>query len=270
MKERPSIMNGSRLRLALALVFLIAAGAGLAARDRIFVDQWSPTRSELFIADADGRNPRKLVAGLALEYNASFSHDGQWIVFTSERHGSADIFRVRADGMGLERLTDDPAFDDQAALSPDGRSLAFVSTRTAGTTDIYILDLKTRTVRNLTNSPGGDFRPSWSPDGRTIAFSSDRGTKLQRSAGTWEQVHAASVYVIGADGRDLKKVSSEGPLAGSPKWSPDGTRLVFYELAVADTFRARGLPDQSRVESRIVSVDLAAGTRVEHASGPGL
>jgi Tol biopolymer transport system component len=263
-------MNASRLRPALALVFLIAVGAGLAARDRIFVDQWSPTRSELFIADADGRNPKKLVAGLALEYNASFSHDGQWIVFTSERHGSADIFRVRADGMGLERLTDDPAFDDQAALSPDGRSLSFVSTRTAGTTDIFILDLKTRTVRNLTNSPGGDFRPSWSPDGRRIAFSSDRGTKLQRSAGTWEHVHAASVYVIDADGRDLRKVSSEGQLAGSPKWAPDGTRLVFYELAVADTFRARGLPDQSRVESRIVSVDVATGTRVEHASGPGL
>jgi Tol biopolymer transport system component len=210
------------------------------------------------------------VAGLALEYNASFSHDGQWIVFTSERHGSADIFRVRVDGMALERLTDDPAFDDQAALAPDGNSLAFVSTRAAGTTDIYILDLKTRTVRNLTNSPGGDFRPSWSPDGRWIAFSSDRGTKLQRSAGTWEHVHAASVYVVGADGRDLRKVSSAGQLAGSPKWSPDGARVVFYELAVADTFRARGLPDQPKVDSRIVSVDVATGSRVEHASGPGL
>jgi TolB protein len=263
-------MNASRLRPALALVFLSAAAAGVAARDRIFVDQWSPTRSELFIADADGSNPKKLVAGLAIEYNASFSKDGQWVVFTSERHGSADIFRIRVDGMGLERLTDDPAFDDQAALAPDGRSLAFVSTRTAGTTDIYILDLQTRTVRNLTNSPGGDFRPSWSPDGLRLAFSSDRGTKVQRSAGTWEHVHAASVYVIGADGRDLRKVSSDGQLAGSPKWSPDGTRLVFYEIAVADTFRARGLPDQSKVESRIVSVDLATGARVEHASGSGL
>jgi Tol biopolymer transport system component len=233
-------------RYGLAVVFLISGGAMLAARERIFVDQWSPTRSELFIAGADGSNPRKLVAGLALEYNASFSYDGEWVVFTSERHGSADIYRIRANGMGLERLTDDPAFDDQAALAPDGNSLAFVSTRTSGTTDIYVLDLKTRAVRNLTNWPGGDFRPSWSPDGRRIAFSSDRGTKLQRSAGTWEHVHAASVWVAGADGRDLRKVSSDGQLAGSPKWSPDGTRLVFYELAVADTFRARGLVQRRR------------------------
>jgi Tol biopolymer transport system component len=68
-------------------------------------------------------------------YDASFSFDGEWVVFTSERHGSADIFRVRANGMGLERLTDSPAFDDQAALSPDGYSLAFVSTRDTGSTE---------------------------------------------------------------------------------------------------------------------------------------
>jgi len=263
-------MKPTRVRPVLALALLVSGGTMLAAKERIFVDQWSPTRSELFIADADGSNAKKLVAGLAIEYNASFSHDGQWVVFTSERHGSADIFRISVNGMQLERLTDDPAFDDQAALSPDGTSLAFVSTRGSGTTDIYILDLKSRRVRNLTNAPGGDFRPSWSPDGKRLAFSSDRGTPLQRSAGTWEHVHAASVYVVDADGRGLRKISSDGQLAGSPKWSPDGTRVVFYELAVADTFTARGLPAQSSVQSRIVSIDLSTGARVEHAAGPGL
>ena len=83
-------------------------------------------------------------------------------------------------------------------------------------------------------------------------------------------MQAASVYVVNADGRDLRKLSSDGQLAGSPKWSPDGARVVFYELAVADTFRARGLGAQATIESRIVSVDVATGARVEHASGPGL
>jgi Tol biopolymer transport system component len=253
------------------LLLTVFSATILVAKDRIFVDQWSPTRSELYIADADGKNARKLVAGLELDYNASFSFDGEWVVFTSERYGSADIFRVRTTGMELERLTDDPAFDDQAALSPDGNSLAFVSTRETGSTDIHILDMKTRQTRNLTHSPGGDYRPIWSPDGRRIAFSSDRGTKLQRSKGNWEQIQEASVYVVGADGRDLRKLSSgEGRFAGSPKWSPDGTRVIFYELAAADTFRVRGLGAQATVESRIVSVDVATGARVEHASGPGL
>ena len=247
-------MSLSRHGLSAAVVLMsVATGAILIAKERIFVDQWSPTRSELYIADADGRNARKLVAGLELDYNASFSADGAWVVFTSERHGSSDIFRVRTNGMGLERLTDDPAFDDQGALSPDGTSLAFVSTRDTGSTDIYLLDLKTRRTRNLTNSPGGDYRPSWSPDGRRIAFSSDRGTALARSRGNWEQVQAASVYVMGATAgisASCRQARASSP--GSPKWSPDGTRVVFYELAAADTFRARGLGAQATIESRIV------------------
>ena len=252
------------------LLLIVSGGAMLVAKDRIFVDQWSPTRSDLYIADADGTNSRKLVAGSHRDYNASFSFDGQWVVFTSERYGSADIFRVRTDGIGLERLTDHAAYDDQAALSPSGSLLAFVSTREAGSTDIYILDVKTREIRNVTNAPGGDFRPSWSPDGQMLAFTSDRGTKFQKAEGRWEHVHAASVYIMGVDGRGLRKLSPRSRLGGSPKWSPDGKRVVFYELDVADTFKARWLPEQSRVESRIVSIDITTGSRIEHASGRGL
>ena len=248
----------------------VLGGSVTEARDRIFVDQWSPTRSDLYIADADGSNPRKLVAGSHRDYNASFSFDGEWVVFTSERFGSADIFRVRTDGIGLERLTDDSAFDDQAALSPDGALLAFVSTRDRGSTDIYILDLSTGTVRNLTDAPGGDFRPSWSPDGEMLAFSSDRGTGFESAQGRWEHVHSASVYIVGGDGTGLRKISPQGWLAGSPKWSSDSRRVVFYEVDVADTFKARWLPEQPKVPSRIVSVDVDTGSRIEHASGPGL
>ena len=120
-------MKTTRPRLGLAILLLALGGTPMGAQDRIFVDQWSPTQSELVIADADGANPRKLVAGYERDYNASISDAGEWVVFTSERHGSADFFRVRTNGMGLERLTRHQAFDDQAALSPDGRFVAFSS-----------------------------------------------------------------------------------------------------------------------------------------------
>jgi Tol biopolymer transport system component len=250
------------------MLVIFGVGAFAVAQDRIYVDQYSPLRSELIIADADGQNPRKLVPGSQIDYNASFSADGELVVFTSERHGSADIFQARADGTAVERLTDHSAYDDQAALSPDKRAVAFVSTRDAGSNDIYILDLATRKVRNLTKSPGGDFRPSWAPDGQTIAFTSDRGTGFPHAAGRWEHVQASSVYVIRADGTGLRKLTTDPEMtAGSPKWSSDGRRLVFYELPVKDTFDARG---SGRVSSRIVSIDIASGARTEHVSGPGL
>jgi len=90
---------------------------------------FAPLNADIFIADADGRNPKPILASPGGDFNASFSHDGKWILFTSDRNGSADIYRAHPDGTGLEPLSADPSFDDQAALSPDGRTLAFVSTR---------------------------------------------------------------------------------------------------------------------------------------------
>ena len=107
-----------------------------------------PLNTDIFIANADGSNPHPLLAHPALDYNASFSQDANWVVFTSERNGSADIYRVHLNGSGLEQLTNDPSFDDQATLSPNGKSLAFVSSRN-GQADIYILEIATKKLRNI-------------------------------------------------------------------------------------------------------------------------
>ena len=93
----------------------------------------------LFIADAGGKNERPLVPHGEMEYSPNVSLDGQWVVYTAEHQGLADIYRVHPDGSGLEQLTRDPAFDDQGALSPDDATLAFISTRAAGTANIWVL-----------------------------------------------------------------------------------------------------------------------------------
>jgi hypothetical protein len=60
-----------------------------------------PINTEIFIADADGNNAKVLLPNPGLDYNASFSHDGKWVIFTSNRNGSSDIYRVHPDGTGL-------------------------------------------------------------------------------------------------------------------------------------------------------------------------
>src|SRR5881394_3752618 len=142
--------------LALSVLVPCAAAAAVAPH-RLTFASFAPLDTDLFIADADGSNARPLLPDPDLDYDASFSRDGEWVVFTSRRNGSADIFRVHPDGSGLERLIDDPSFDDQAALSPDGKRLAFVSSR-GGQADIWIRDLASRKLVNLTNNPAGDFR----------------------------------------------------------------------------------------------------------------
>src|SRR5262245_40528210 len=118
---------------ALALAPLDAAQRGqTAGPHQVVFTRLGPVLSQLFVANADGTAERPLMPVTGLDYSPSFSPDGQWVVFTSERDGSSDIYRIHPDGTGLERVTDDPAYDDQAVLSPDGKTLAFVSTRTTG------------------------------------------------------------------------------------------------------------------------------------------
>jgi len=54
-------------------------------RHRIVLNRIGPIRTGLFLADADGRHEKPLLPAKGLDYNPSFSADGRWIVFTSER-----------------------------------------------------------------------------------------------------------------------------------------------------------------------------------------
>src|SRR5689334_10607363 len=67
--------------------------------------------TDVFIADGDGNSAHALCPSPGLDYNASFSEQGDWVIFTSNRNGSSDIWRVHPDGSSLEQLTNDPAFD---------------------------------------------------------------------------------------------------------------------------------------------------------------
>lgn len=228
---------------------------------------FAPLNMDIFVADANGNNAKPLLPHPDQDYNASFSQDGKWIVFTSNRNGSADIYRAHPDGSGLERLTDDPAFDDQGALSPDGKYLAFVSSRIKQA-DIWILELKTRKLRNLTNHPAGDFRPAWSPDGKWIVFSTDRDSTKPKGAGGFTTQHSTELYLIRPDGSDLRRVTNTHTFAGSPAWSPDGKQLAFYEAVLTEVNNIVAV-QRLRGTTQIATIDVETGERHVITSGSG-
>jgi TolB protein len=247
--------------VCLFLLGVVQASTQTVPKHRVLFNRFLVPEIGLFVADADGKNERALPHH-EREYSPSLTPDGNWIVFTSERADQADLYRVHPDGSGLEQLTNDPAFDDQGSLSPDGKSLAFISTRGEGFTNLWLLDLASHKYRNLTNSRSGSFRPSWSPDGRWIAFSSDRDANPGRFPGQWEHLQSTGIYLIHPDGTGLRRLTKAGGFAGSPTWSSDARRVLYYETDETGAYLAKA--GTSRTE--LVAIDITTGERTQYTA----
>ncbi|MCS7281549.1 MAG: hypothetical protein NZ583_08035 [Desulfobacterota bacterium] len=104
------------------------------------------------------------------------SPDGKKIVFTSDMHGTPQIFSMDLTSGEIKRLTYQGRYNTSPSYSPKGDLIAFVS-KIEGALEICVMDASGNNVRVLTNSGGINDSPHFSPCGRYILFSSQKGPK---------------------------------------------------------------------------------------------
>ncbi len=86
-------------------------------------------QDDIWSADANGANPRRLTAHVARDILPRFSPDGQWIAFTSNRMGNNDVYVMPASGGEPRQLTWYSGDDQALYWTPDGREIVFTSGR---------------------------------------------------------------------------------------------------------------------------------------------
>jgi Tol biopolymer transport system component/DNA-binding winged helix-turn-helix (wHTH) protein len=162
----------------------------------------------------------RLTNNNAIDARPVWSPDGRSIAFASNRDGKYEIYVMDADGSNVKRLTNNIADDVNAMWSPDGRKLLFDSERD-GNREIYVMDADGGNQIRLTRSNGVDSTAAWSPDGNLIAFASNRDT------GPSYNPYNLDIYVMNADGSNVRRIVDDPEYDVSPQWSPDGRKILF-------------------------------------------
>ncbi len=187
-------------------------------------------RGEVFVSSLEGGHTRRITNTPGQERSVGFSPDGRTLIYAAERNGSWDLMTSKltraeekvfyaATVLEEKVLLGTPADEFQPLFSPDGKEVAYLEERTS----LKVLNLATGKTRTLLPTgksysySDGDQDFAWSPDSKwlTLSFNTNMG---------WIR----DVGIIAADGTGkLVNLSRSGNFDGNPKFSPDGSMVVW-------------------------------------------
>jgi Tol biopolymer transport system component len=196
-----------------------------------------------------------------------FSSDGRRMVFQSERDPANPFYQIYLTDLqtgDVQLVSPGHGKTTCAWIHPDGDRILFASTqddphsiekqqqeldlRAEGKErryawdydkqfDLYAKDLATGQFTRLTDAEGYDAEGSYSPDGNWIAFASNRAAYSrplsEREAQQFELDPASmnDIYLMRADGSDVRQLTDVPGYDGGPFFSPDGSRICWRRFS---------------------------------------
>lgn len=168
---------------------------------------------DIYVADYDGANARRVTDHGNISLMPAMSPDGQRIAYLSykDRYAFLYVFDRRT-GRSVP-LSKEVGLNSAPAWHPNGNTLAMVLSKDANP-EIYLRNADGSGLRRLTENSFLDTSPVFNPDGSRIAFVSDRGGSPQ-------------IWVMNSDGSGAQRLSVQGGSSFDPAWSPDGRHIAY-------------------------------------------
>jgi Tol biopolymer transport system component len=215
---------------------------------------WSPnghyiavTHGTIFIVDVDDVKDWRLpVACGACSVNWLPNSSG--LIFASR----GELFSIDLDGNNLQQITSSPPNASRPALSPVSNRVLFASSY-EDVPGLYSVSLDDITINRFIELSGYEwFLHLWSPDGHSIAIS-----VVQTVGSEVDVPGGGAVYIINADGTDMRMVTGEGrdSLIG---WANDSQHILYYEGepgSAGGTFFAVNITDGTKTRLSNAKMD---------------
>jgi dipeptidyl aminopeptidase/acylaminoacyl peptidase len=178
---------------------------------RSFMDEMKDRRrSNLWILNSDGTDPRPLTTGTENDGSPRWSPDGTRLIYVSASDGGAQLWMRWMDTGQTAKITRLQKSPGSLSWSPDGRWIAF---------SMFVPD-KPQPFVELPPKPEG---AEWAPPPKLI-----RDMPYRADGESYLEEGYSQIFVLPAEGSTPRQLTS-GPYHhdGRPRWTPDGSALVF-------------------------------------------
>ncbi|EJF87750.1 protein tolB [Bartonella rattimassiliensis 15908] len=161
--------------------------------------------ANLYTMDLRTRMMTRLTTTSAIDTSASYSPDGKQIVFSSDRSGKPQIYKMNADGSDIQRISSNEGSYSTPIWSPRGDYIAFTK-QLGGQFSIGVMHPDGQGERILTTGFHNEG-PTWAPNGRVLMF-------FRKNPGM-----GPKIYTIDITGRNERQLPTPND-ASDPAWSP--------------------------------------------------
>ncbi|TVQ45042.1 MAG: PDZ domain-containing protein [Saprospirales bacterium] len=180
-------------------------------------------QGDIWTAPFEGGTSLRLTLHESYEYNPRFTKDGKHIIFTGNRHGNNDLFRVSTDGSQIERLTWHSASDMNPGMQADGT--IFFNTRRAYAVverepEVYKIEPGQSTPYRALDALG--FNPTPTDDGRLIAL--EKGTAPQNRE-PYTGPARRNIFIYNTARSQYHQITEAEAMHVLPRWSG---RTLYY------------------------------------------